>query len=166
MKVLSAEATKIVQTAQIEGIRLRESRTEIRVRDIEDFPDDSQIQFSHAARVPDPVPTDGRLRVETAIEAKVVAESRPETDLVFVRAVFEVMYQLPSDLSPTPEAVREFANHNAVFNTWPFMREFVHAMTQRMEIPPITLPLNRPASTPVEPAAPHGPTDEGPSKTP
>jgi len=34
-----------------------------------------------------------------------------------------------------------FKTHNLPLNTWPYFREFVQNMTQRMNIPPLTLPF-------------------------
>lgn len=36
-----------------------------------------------------------------------------------------------------------FKTHNLPLNTWPYFREFVQNMTQRMNVPPLTLPFMR-----------------------
>ncbi len=41
----------------------------------------------------------------------------------------------------TEDFMEIFQDQNILLNTWPYFREFVQSMTQRMNIPPLTLPL-------------------------
>jgi preprotein translocase subunit SecB len=56
---------------------------------------------------------------------------------------FELVYKIPPDLHPSGAELRAFAETNAVFNAWPYWREFVQSMTARTNLPPLTLPLFR-----------------------
>lgn len=40
-----------------------------------------------------------------------------------------------------PAQVESFAETNAVFNAWPYLREYVQSTTLRMGLPPLTVPL-------------------------
>jgi preprotein translocase subunit SecB len=49
-----------------------------------------------------------------------------------------------SSKAPLSEAFLEiFLKHSVPMHTWPYFRELVQNMTQRMNIPPLTLPLLR-----------------------
>ncbi|MCL5669760.1 MAG: hypothetical protein M1423_00425 [Acidobacteria bacterium] len=56
---------------------------------------------------------------------------------------FELLYKIPPDLDPSRAELRAFAGTNAIFNAWPYWREFVQSMTARAGLPPLTLPLFR-----------------------
>lgn len=53
--------------------------------------------------------------------------------------VFKLIYESESAL--TPQFLDIFTKKNISLNTWPYLREFVHNTTQRMELPPLILPL-------------------------
>jgi hypothetical protein len=42
---------------------------------------------------------------------------------------------------PSKNTIDSFAKTNALFNTWPYFREFVHTMTSRMDLPKLLVPL-------------------------
>jgi preprotein translocase subunit SecB len=56
---------------------------------------------------------------------------------------FEISYRLQPGFQPDDEQVRAFKDGNAIFNCWPYCREFVHNAMTRMGYPPITLPFLR-----------------------
>lgn len=60
-----------------------------------------------------------------------------------ISASFHLVYELPSELKPDRSEILAFAQTNAVYNAWPYWREFVQSMTSRMNVPPLTLPLLR-----------------------
>ena len=62
------------------------------------------------------------------------------------RAVFELRYRLP-DGSFSDETLKQFAGTNAVFNAWPYWREFVQSSSLRTGLPAIVMPTFRIAST-------------------
>lgn len=52
---------------------------------------------------------------------------------------FRLKYSSKTTL--TEDFMQIFEDQNIPMNTWPYFREFVQGMTQRMNIPPLTLPL-------------------------
>lgn len=60
-----------------------------------------------------------------------------------VRARFELRYKLPETFVAESKDLEEFARTNALFNAWPYFREFVQNTFSRMSVPAIVLPLLR-----------------------
>jgi hypothetical protein len=69
-------------------------------------------------------------------------DKRPEP-LVLVECAYEVDYSLSEDFPITPEHVKAFKDGNAIFNTWPYFREYLQNNLQRMGLPPLTAPFLR-----------------------
>lgn len=73
-------------------------------------------------------------RVE-AVAARIVCEYAVQYDFAD-RAFFDRI---------TERDIEMFAAYNASVNVWPHVREFVQSMAARMMLPPLILPLFRPA---------------------
>ncbi len=61
---------------------------------------------------------------------------------------YAVLYEISDEAyfdSLTVEDIENFAAFNGSFNAWPFAREFVHNVVTRLGLPPVLLPLYRPA---------------------
>jgi hypothetical protein len=56
---------------------------------------------------------------------------------------YELSYELETDCHPTPEQIDAFKRGNAVYNCWPYVREFLQNTTARMGFAPPPLPLLR-----------------------
>ena len=54
---------------------------------------------------------------------------------------FGLKYSTKTALSES--FIEIFKDTNIPLNTWPYFREFAQSMTQRMNIPPLTLPLRK-----------------------
>jgi preprotein translocase subunit SecB len=63
--------------------------------------------------------------------------------IVSIECTFEVSYQLRPNFTPTAEQVKAFTDGNAIFNCWPYCRQYVQDMISRMGFPPLILPLLR-----------------------
>jgi preprotein translocase subunit SecB len=59
--------------------------------------------------------------------------------LVKISCTFVLRYSTQQELSE--DFLEIFIERNVPLNTWPYFRELVQNMTQRMNIPPLTLPL-------------------------
>jgi preprotein translocase subunit SecB len=71
-------------------------------------------------------------------------EGQPkEKAVVCVECTFEVSYHLRPEFTPTTEQVKAFKDGNAIFNCWPYCRQYVQDMIQRMGYPPLVLPFLR-----------------------
>lgn len=56
-----------------------------------------------------------------------------------ISCTFVLTYSSKQNL--TDEFLKIFSARNVPINTWPYFRELVQSMTQRMNIPPLVLPL-------------------------
>lgn len=67
---------------------------------------------------------------------------------------FEVQYRIQDEsFQPSPESINAFKEGNAIFNCWPYAREFVQDMAARMAVHPPPLPFLRilPKRSPPDP---------------
>ena len=69
-------------------------------------------------------------------------DKKPET-VVLVECAYEVDYVLREGFEITPEHVKSFKDGNAIFNAWPYFREYLQNNLQRMGLPPLTAPFLR-----------------------
>ena len=74
--------------------------------------------------------------------AKKPDDKKPET-VVLVECAYEVDYVLREGFEITPEHVKAFKDGNAIFNVWPYFREYLQNNLQRMGLPPLTAPFLR-----------------------
>ena len=65
----------------------------------------------------------------------------PEYIVVKIENEYVLNYSLKSNKDLTKSDLEAFCSINAVYNAWPYWREFVQNMTNRMEMPVLTLPL-------------------------
>lgn len=63
--------------------------------------------------------------------------------LLAITATFIAEYEMAEGFSPSSEELNAFVKANAVFNCWPYWREYVHSTAARMNLPPITMPFFR-----------------------
>jgi hypothetical protein len=69
--------------------------------------------------------------------------SKTKSPLLSISATILAEYQLAEGFVPSLEERRAFLAANAVFNCWPYWREFVQSTAGRMNLPPLTLPFFR-----------------------
>lgn len=62
---------------------------------------------------------------------------------VVVECDFEADYEMAEGFALSPEAARAFKDGNAIFNVWPYFREYLQSSLQRMGLPPLTAPFLR-----------------------
>jgi hypothetical protein len=63
--------------------------------------------------------------------------------LLIIAATFIAEYEMAEGFNPPTEDLNAFVHANAVFNCWPYWREYVHSTAARMNLPPLTLPFFR-----------------------
>jgi hypothetical protein len=61
--------------------------------------------------------------------------------------VFALAYRLSDAPKYSDAVLEEFAQTNAVFNAWPYWREYIQTTSARMNLPPMTLPVFRVSPT-------------------
>jgi hypothetical protein len=79
---------------------------------------------------------------EQAKGREAAPDKKPET-LVSVECAYEVDYSLREGFEATAEHVEAFKDGNAIFNAWPYFREYLQNNLQRMGFPPLTAPFLR-----------------------
>lgn len=85
---------------------------------------------------------------EDGFEAKVSlclvlhSDDEQNKELLKIDSEYVLMYQLASGKrKPSSDDIEVFCDMNAVYNVWPFWREFVHNMATRMDLPLPIMPL-------------------------
>jgi len=96
---------------------------------------------------------DGQLVVEVSFEYSAWDSSEPPERLFQVNCTFEVTYQLNDGYNPTPEEITSFGRGTAVFNCWPYAREFLQDISSRIGHRAPTLPLLRIVPKKAEPGS-------------
>lgn len=126
---------------ELESVRLRSCNS-----DSAEFPSDLVNPFTLKFR--DPVGRAVGIRGPHLIaEATIDLESfdsSEQKNLVFrCSGIFQLEYHLEDEFRPTQDEMDAFADRFAVFNAWPYMRETIQSITQRMGFNPPPLPLLR-----------------------
>ena len=87
------------------------------------------------------------LAVEVSFEA--FAVDAKKIKVFSVECAYELCYGLKEGYRPEESGVEAFKNGNAIFNCWPYFREFFQNLTSRMGHTPPPLPFLRVAPKPV-----------------
>lgn len=90
-----------------------------------------------------PVEDEGRIIVEVGFEYSAWDSSEPAVRLFLVNCIFEASYRLRDGYKPTAEERSSFSKGTAVFNCWPYAREFLSDITSRLGHQTPVLPLLR-----------------------
>ena len=61
--------------------------------------------------------------------------------IICLECTFEVSYLLRPEFTPTTEQVNAFKDGNAIFNCWPYCRQYVQETIQKLGYPPLILPF-------------------------
>lgn len=85
----------------------------------------------------------GRMvKIETAFACEVTTKGKgPEKAVFRVECKFETSYELRTGYDPSPKEIQAFKEANAIFNTWPFFREYLHSTVLRMGYPALSAPF-------------------------
>lgn len=86
---------------------------------------------------------DRKLVVELAFEYSAWDSSEPAERIFHINCVFEVAYRLNEGYTPSEDEKSSFSRGTALFNCWPYVREFFRDVTTRLGHPAPTLPLLR-----------------------
>lgn len=68
-------------------------------------------------------------------------EGRREPYTVVAR--FRVLYAVDPEFRPTPVQINQFAHWNAMFNVWPYWREYLSSTIDRAHLPQFVAPVMR-----------------------
>lgn len=76
-------------------------------------------------------------------EGKKSTPGKKPEQVVLVECAYEVDYVLREGFEITAEHVKAFKDGNAIFNAWPYFREYLQNNLQRMGLPALTAPFLR-----------------------
>jgi hypothetical protein len=102
--------------------------------------------------------------VEVSFDYNAWDSSEPSMQLFHVNCTFEVCYRLRDGFVPSDDEKTSFSRGTAVFNCWPYAREFFRDITSRLGQTAPVLPLLR--IIPKQPPAPEPQILEPPKETP
>jgi len=135
-------AIAVHQNAQISNVRLTRAkvtteRPEIAIKDL--------VSVSMGVKAKQVDCAAGQLLVEVSFRlagSRKADQSKNKT-VFCVECTFEVIYQLRPEYTPTADQAKAFKDGNAIFNCWPYCRQYVQEMIQRIGYPPLILPFLR-----------------------
>ena len=135
------KASEVMLRCELERVRLRSCMSE-------SAPDESALKSPFTLSFNKPSSNViGLQGPHLVTESSVLIESfdsSEEKQLVFrFGCAFQLEYHLDDDFKPNAEEMQAFAEAYAVFNAWPYVREALQSLTQRMGFSPPPLPLLR-----------------------
>ena len=134
------EVKDVVASVQLVDVRLVQLSAHTAIRRPSDVgPVDVPVRWGAEVETG----TDAVFLVRATIEVRVVPREKRDKPAVQIEAVFELSYRLPDQMVVPGEVLAEFASTNGIFNAWPYARQLVHEISQRMQLPPLVLPLLR-----------------------
>jgi hypothetical protein len=137
-------AVEVHQNAAIQRIRLAKAKLSARSVD-ETSKARVGITFQFKSKGV-PVRPD-LLRVEITFRVSGVEEDDNEEgnaeQVLLVDCAYEVEYAIREGFEITAAHVKAFKDGNAIFNAWPFFREYLQTSMLRMGMPPLTAPFLR-----------------------
>lgn len=82
------------------------------------------------------------LWVEVQLGARVYFSDKKQASIAgHWSIVLRIEYKLLNNFRPEPAALKAFARTNALFNCWPYWREYCGNVIYRANLPALTLPL-------------------------
>jgi hypothetical protein len=138
-------AASVHRNASLKELRLRSSTLDC-CTDLDQITGsllDTDISFSpSAARVEQAIL---RLSIDFTfrIVKRALDDDSPEENFLTVACKFEADYGLREGHSPSEAEISSFHRGNAVFNCWPYFREYIHSSVVRMGFPPPPVPFLR-----------------------
>ena len=136
-----ADLSRIVSVVKIENVRLYEGNCRSFVRPLETA-EAVQVQLSHTHSIVESG-DDELLLIRVSFSLEVHEESDEKKMQAEIHGIYELSYRVPSKGNLSAEELDEFGRVNAVFNAWPYWREYVQASLARMSMPSFTIPVFR-----------------------
>ncbi len=131
------KAIALQTNCELVRVVLRSCRASVESTEVMDRSATS-FRLSHASSA-NPV-LNGVLRIQVNFSVHGENNADPPVRLFLLECAFDLDYELhEKSFEPSPESVTAFKDGNAVFNCWPYAREFVHNLTARMglDLPPL-----------------------------
>lgn len=130
--------------SEIGFLRLTRARIWSRERITRTPPRDVSFDITFKPRVWSLEDTAVFLETEFSFSMNTAGEGSEEAQpLIVIECSFESEYRLAPEFKPSEKQIESFRSANAVFNCWPFFREFVQTSVTRMHFPPPPIPFLR-----------------------
>ena|SRR6266849_5452283 len=160
-------AASLQQKCDILAIRLIESTASCKSA----IGDDNGLPFSFAAEFqPEAAECDGdSLSVTTRFSFKIIS-GKDKTEMIVLHCLIGAEYTLVDEFQPSVEQIKAFKEGPAIFNCWPYFREYVQNTVVRMNYPPPAIPflwleVKKPTTPQPEQAAESSTQPSEPKKT-
>ena len=138
-------ARRLIAVVRLANVRLVELHAKTAVRESE-LTQDMKPVYRYSAKSAGGL-NEGVFYVRAGIELEIGSEDTPQ--VVLIKVQYELEYHLPEDFKAKRAELTAFASVNGVFNAWPYFRETLQSVTQKMNLPPVVLPVYRvPQATP------------------
>jgi hypothetical protein len=144
-------ARRLIAAVQLDNVRLVDAMARAGVRSREEA-GEVELFYEHSARAPQGI-RGGVFYVLASLEVR-ISSARVEGKKMplHLKVEYELKYRVPKDFKASKAEVSSFAKMNGIYNAWPYFREYVQTTTQRMNLPPVVLPVYRIPQTPKSPA--------------
>lgn len=131
-------AFELQMHAELTSVRLKECRA---AGPSDDCDAESGLSLAMRHEVNKLESPSGQLCVDVALHFEANTAGEVARRLFEIDCTFELNYVLDGGYLPTVDQVNAFKDGNAVFNCWPYAREFVQNLTTRMglQVPPLPL---------------------------
>lgn len=136
------DLSRIVSAVQIQDVRLREASYRSLFAPGE-LAEACKAKSAHDASVDRELDQNGNFRVLASFQLEVHADDDEGALQAEAIAEFELSYRVPEREAFSSEELDAFGQVNAVFNAWPYWREFVQSAFARMSLPNMIVPLFR-----------------------
>lgn len=134
-KMSAQEYFEVLKGVALDDLYLEECASQVKKEIIEAS---GELPFTWNDEVPYEIKSSNRFRVKHRLE--LVASPGKGKDFVLkISCTFVLDYSSKQELSA--DFLTIFADRNVRLNTWPYFRELVQSMTQRMNLTPLVLPL-------------------------
>lgn len=133
-KISPEEYRKILAGVNLIEISLKESKTFIN----KDIKPTTDLEISIKDESHFEKEGDGVINILQRYE---LDARKPKSKSRYVQISLTFLLRMNSKEPFTEDFFSIYKEVSLQLNTWPFFREFVHSMTSRMNIPPMTLPL-------------------------
>jgi len=142
-------AYSLQSRAEIQSVRLVDANVCCKIKlDEASFPLNLQLNFTPE----ETTLKDNRLSIPVSFCFKISGKDGTEAVVILCR--LEAAYDLAEGFEPNNEEITAFKKGNAIFNCWPYFREYVQNSVTRMDYPAPTVPYLRLVPKPVAPKEP------------
>jgi hypothetical protein len=130
-------AVSLQHNSDISAIRLIEAKVNCK-----SALDEKLHPLSFAAEFhPDAIERNQRtLSVITQFSFKIISDNH-KTEVIVLQCRMAAEYILAEGFEPSAEQINAFKEGPAIFNCWPYFREYVQSTVVRMNYPPPTIPF-------------------------